>query len=73
MQHPNHFEQDTHVTYYGSIVGFDFYMTDDHEILIQFGAEESEYMSMSLEHVRNIKAKHYQAAVLIWDATKEVA
>jgi len=67
MQHTNHFAQDTDVTYYGSVVGYDFYMTDDNIVLIQFGEQEQEYMSMSLESARRIEQHHYRAAVMLWD------
>lgn len=67
MQYPNHFENDTRVTYYGSVSDFDFYMNTDNEIIIQFGEQEHEYMCMPLEYARQVKATHYQAAVAIWD------
>lgn len=76
MQYPNHFEDDPRVTYYGSVAGYDFYMTSNEEVIIQFDENDGDYMCLPLVHARRVKATHYAAAVAIWDlhiSMKELA
>lgn len=76
MHHPNFYQNDPRVEYYGSVEGFDFYMTDEMDIIIQHGSEVHQCMCMPLRHARNFEATHYKAAVAIWDlsqVTKELA